>query len=569
MEELQWRDEMKKKRGGFSASSFIFVLIGLDNMGFVANMSTLVLYFLLVMHFDVSTASNTLTNLLGSCFLLSLLGGFISDTYLSRLTTSLIFGAIEILALAMLTIEARSKQLQPDACGKSSCLSGGKSLYFYVTLGLYALGTGGVRGALPALGADQFDQRDPVEAKDLATFFNWLILSSTIGSSIGVTAIVWVDLNKGWHWGFMIATISTFVGLIVLASGKPLYRLQRPNDSPIIRIAQVIFLAFKNRKLPIPKSASELYEISNKESILASENRIAHTDQFRFLDKAAILTREPNLKPWKVCSVTQVEETFSVQQGRLMNPHLGSFKVPTPSIPIIPLIFMSILIPIYEFIFVPFARKFTGHPSGITRLQRVGVGLVLAVISMTIAGVVEVRRRDRANKDPHHPISLFWITFQYCIFGIADMFTLAGMLEFFYKEAPAGMKSLSTSFTWLSFSLGYFLSSIFVNVINFVTERVTPSKQGWLHGLDINKNNLDLFYYFLAIISVLNFVAYLFAASWYKYKADDPDLIPHTQRAENEPPNAFPVNAREAAFKVDEPTTTVPPGNGKEVLAVA
>ncbi|KAI4378092.1 hypothetical protein MLD38_015626 [Melastoma candidum] len=84
----------------------------------------------------------------------------------------------------MLTIEACSKQLQPDACGKWSCLSGGKSLYFYVPLSLYASGTGGIRGALPALGADQFDQRDPVEAKDLATSFNWLILSRTIGSSV-------------------------------------------------------------------------------------------------------------------------------------------------------------------------------------------------------------------------------------------------------------------------------------------------------------------------------------------------------------------------------------------------
>lgn len=139
----------------------------------------------------------------------------------------------------MLTVEAHSKQLQPDACGKSSCLSGGKSLYFYATLSLYALGTGGVRGALPALGADQFDQRDPNEAKDLATFFNWLILSSTIGSSVGVTAIVWVNQNKGWHWGFMIATIATFVGLIILAIGKPFFRLQQPNDSPIIRILQV------------------------------------------------------------------------------------------------------------------------------------------------------------------------------------------------------------------------------------------------------------------------------------------------------------------------------------------
>jgi peptide/histidine transporter 3/4 len=101
---------------------------------------------------------------------------------------------------------------------------------------------------------------------------------------------------------------------------------------------------------------------------------------------------------------------------------------------------MSILIPIYEFVVVPFARKLTGHPSGITQLQRVGVGLVLSIFSMAVAGIVEVKRRNQANKNPLEPISLFWLSFQYGIFGIADMFTIVGLLEFFYKEAPSGMR---------------------------------------------------------------------------------------------------------------------------------
>lgn len=219
-------------------------------------------------------------------------------------------------------------------------------------------------------------------------------------------------------------------------------------------------------------------------------------------------------------------QTFSVTQGNFnMDRHLGKLEVPASSIPVIPLVFMSILIPIYEFLFVPFARKITHHPSGITQLQRVGVGLVLSAISMAIAGIVEVKRRNQANKDMTKPISLFWLSFQYGIFGIADMFTLVGLLEFFYKEAPACMRSLSTSFTWLSLSFGYFLSAVFVNIINSVTKRISPSRQGWLHGLDLNQNNLNLFYWFLSILSCINFVNYLYWASWYKYKTESPD--PH------------------------------------------
>lgn len=217
-------------------------------------------------------------------------------------------------------------------------------------------------------------------------------------------------------------------------------------------------------------------------------------------------------------------QTFSVKQGSEMYSHLGFYKVPAPSIPFIPLVFMAILVPIYEFVFVPFARKITNHPQGITQLQRVGIGLVLSAISMSVAGIVEVKRRNEANKVPSHKISIFWLSFQYGIFGIADMFTLVGLLEFFYKEAPIGMRSLSTSFTWLSLSLGYFLSTIFVNVINSVTEKITPSKKGWLHGIELNDNNLDLFYWFLAVLSCLNFINYLYWASWYKYKTEDSDF---------------------------------------------
>lgn len=203
-----------------------------------------------------------------------------------------------------------------------------------------------------------------------------------------------------------------------------------------------------------------------------------------------------------------------------MDQHIFGKNFPPASIPIIPLVFMTFLIPIYEFVVVPFARKITGHPSGITQLQRVGVGLILSIISMGVAGIIEVKRRDQSIKDPSNPISLFWLSFQYGIFGLADMFTIVGLMEFFYKEAPSGMKSLATSFAWLSLSFGYFLSSAFVDVINTVTKKIAPSKKGWLEGDKLNEINLNLFYWFLAVLSTLNFVVYLLCASWYKYKED-------------------------------------------------
>lgn len=107
-------------------------------------------------------------------------------------------------------------------------------------------------------------------------------------------------------------------------------------------------------------------------------------------------------------------QTFSVQQGTIMNTRISGFDIPPASITVIPLVFMSVLKPVYEFAFVQILRGITGHPNGITLLQRVGVGLVLSAISMGIAGIVEVRRKHEFNHH-NHRISLFWLSFHYAI----------------------------------------------------------------------------------------------------------------------------------------------------------
>ena len=39
----------------------------------------------------------------------------------------------------------------------------------------------------------------------------------------------------------------------------------------------------------------------------------------------------------------------------------------------------------------------------------------------------------------------------------------------------------------------------------------------------MDEKNLNLFYWFLAILSCLNFLLYIYSASWYRYKPDDSD----------------------------------------------
>lgn len=210
-------------------------------------------------------------------------------------------------------------------------------------------------------------------------------------------------------------------------------------------------------------------------------------------------------------------QTFTIQQSTTMDKKMGSFEVPGASIPVIPLLFMSILLPLYDRFFVPQVRKLTGIPSGITHLQRVAVGLVLSIISMAVSGIIETRRKNIAiehgmiDSPGPIPMSVFWLGIQYAIFGMADMFTLVGLLEFFYEESSARMKSLGTGISWCSLAFGYYTSTVVVNVVNKVSG-------GWLSSNNLNRDRLEYFYWLLAGLSVVNFGAYILCALWYKRK---------------------------------------------------
>lgn len=298
------------------------------------------------------------------------------------------------------------------------------------------------------------------------------------------------------------------------------------------------------RTIPVyPSPNSKESEKENEKTMESTHS--ATTESLKFLNKAVV--DKPVHKALE-CSVQQVEDvkivlkvlpifactfmlncclaqlsTFSVQQAATMDTKLGSLKVPPASLPIFPVIFIMILAPIYDHLIIPFARKATKSEMGITHLQRIGIGLVLSIVAMAVAALVEIKRKRVATEsgllDSEHPlpITFFWIAFQYLFLGSADLFTLAGLLEFFFTEAPAGMRSLATSLSWASLAMGYYLSSIIVSVVNDVTGK--SNHRRWLSGSNLNHYKLERFYWLLCGLSALNFLHYLLWATRYKYRS--------------------------------------------------
>lgn len=213
--------------------------------------------------------------------------------------------------------------------------------------------------------------------------------------------------------------------------------------------------------------------------------------------------------------------TFSVSQATTMDRHItDSFEIPAASLTVFFVATILLTVPIYDRIIAPICKKLLKNPQGLTPLQRIGVGLFLSIFAMGAAALTEIKRLSVARshslthvQESTVPMTVFWLVPQFILVGSGEAFTYMGQLDFFLRECPKGMKTMSTGLFLSTLSLGFFVSSILVTIVH----KVTGNKKPWLAD-NLNEGRLYNFYWLLTILSILNLVVFLVCSRWYVYK---------------------------------------------------
>ncbi|CAE5968071.1 unnamed protein product [Arabidopsis arenosa] len=506
----------KSKTGGWLGAGLILGSELSERICVMGISMNLVTYLVGDLHISSAKSATIVTNFMGTLNLLGLLGGFLADAKLGRYKMVAISASVTALGVLLLTVATTISSMRPPPCDDfrrlhHQCIeaNGHQLALLYVALYTIALGGGGIKSNVSGFGSDQFDTSDPKEEKQMIFFFNRFYFSISVGSLFAVIALVYVQDNVGRGWGYGISAATMVVAAIVLLCGTKRYRFKKPKGSPFTTIWRVGFLAWKKRKESYPAHPSLLNGYDN--------TTVPHTERLKCLDKAAILKNEssPSSKdleekdPWIVSTVTQVEEvklvmklvpiwatnilfwtiysqmtTFTVEQATFMDRKLGSFTVPAGSYSAFLILTILLFTSLNERFVVPLTRRLTKKPQGITSLQRIGVGLVFSMAAMAIA----------------------------CV-GAGEAFAYVGQLEFFIREAPERMKSMSTGLFLSTISMGFFVSSLLVSLVDRVTDK------SWLRS-NLNKARLNYFYWLLVVLGALNFLIFLVFAMKHQYKAD-------------------------------------------------
>ncbi|KAJ9543782.1 hypothetical protein OSB04_023489 [Centaurea solstitialis] len=258
-----------------------------------------------------------------------------------------------------------------------------------------------------------------------------------------------------------------------------------------------------------------------------------------FLDKAAIELQSDHVKesvnPWQLCTVTQVEELKSiikllpiwatgimfscvygqmsylfVLQGSYMDITINKFKIPPASLSIFDTISVIFWVPIPY----PGPGRPEIHQSQIGPHPAPTDGDRIGDLNLLDGGGRDLGSRQARDhqktqllRSQAHP--------DYFLIGLAEVFTFVGQLDFIYDQAPDSMRSLCSALSLTTVALGNYLSSLLVTIVMAVSTR--GRKPGWIPD-NLNRGQLQNFFWLLSIFSVLNLGAYLVVARWYTYK---------------------------------------------------
>ncbi|KAJ0810987.1 putative proton-dependent oligopeptide transporter family, MFS transporter superfamily [Helianthus annuus] len=288
-EELQTHllnDHNHVHKGGLRTMPFIIVNEAFEKVASDGLLANMIFYLMQVYHMEAVTGTSVLYIWSACSTGLSVLGAFVSDSYLGRFRV-IAFGSISSLVVSVsqcqpcnillllqgvsiLWLTSIIPQLTPSC---SSCPPTPAQLgVLFGSLGLISLGSACIKPCSIAFGADQLKHHNNQRLID--SYFNWYYASATISTIIASTVVVYIQDRFGWRVGFAVPVLVMLCSALMFLLGSPLYVKVKVNKSPYSGFIQVLVVAFRNRKIRL--HPGDCYNHSNE------MDRVELTDNLRF-----------------------------------------------------------------------------------------------------------------------------------------------------------------------------------------------------------------------------------------------------------------------------------------------
>ncbi|XP_060214363.1 protein NRT1/ PTR FAMILY 1.2-like isoform X2 [Lycium barbarum] len=503
---------------------------------------------------------------------LAILGAFVSDSYLGRFRAVAIGTISSLIGTSLLWFTTIIPRLRPLPCGQYQHGCNGTTAAQLAVLvcsfGLISLGAGFVRPCSIALGADQLENKEnPDNERVMDSYFNWFYASVGVSIVLGSTVIVYIQDHFGWQVGFGVPGLLMVLSVSVFLIRSPLYIKAKARGSLFTGLFRVAVAAFRKRHINVQLNYNDECYYTAPESKL-----LELSADFRCLNRACII-QDPHIElkpdgkasdPCCLCCVEQVEamksflrvlpmwstclmllvslgQNFLIFQLMTMDRHVfPQFEIPAGSFGMITIIFaLTIWIAFYNHALVPLLSRYTGQPTGLSPVSRMGIGLILGCLAMALSAITETIRRNKAidagfKDDPRAVLNMsaMWLVPQFSLYGVAEALNVVGQIEFIYTLFPKSMSSFAAAIYTVGLAIAGLISSLLVSIVDGITS--AGGNTSWLSS-NINRGHLDYFYWLMTFLSVINFLYFLVVCRCNEHRHDGrASLLPHAEEEQFE-----------------------------------
>ncbi|KAI9276318.1 POT family-domain-containing protein [Sporodiniella umbellata] len=389
------------------------------------------------------------------CYFTPVLGAIVADQYVGRYWTILIFSCVYMIGWLILTCTSLPASLE----------SGAGFPGYVVSLVVIGFGTGGIKGIVSSLCADQYRTTDNYVTTtksgervlvdyDLSIqhLYNWFYWAINVGALLGGTICPLLELNVGFWAAFLLPTVIFLVAILVFLSGTRFYYRPAPTESILMRTFSVIGFARRQAKLPENKEARKecksVLDFAKRDSEMTTaapwtneaEEKAKWTDTFVDELKEAVMACKIfiPLSIYWVC-YNQLSNNLISQAGSMSRPD----TLPNDIMNLFDPIALIIFIPLTDGVLYPFLRR---NKINFRSQQRITLGFFIASIAMVYAAVVQ----HYLYMDPlfissggqTSNVSVFIQIPCYVLIAFSEIFASITSMEYAYTHAPKSMKSL-------------------------------------------------------------------------------------------------------------------------------
>ncbi len=356
-----------------------------------------------------------------ACYLLPLLGAYLSDRYLGKYKTIISLSIVYCLGHLVLALFESKTGL-------------------YWGLGLIALGSGGIKPCVSAHVGDQFKKNEQELLKKVFDIFYWMI---NFGSFFATIITPWTYKYYGPQVAFGIPGVLMFLATWIFWLGRHHYVHVPPAGPQPNSILNVLWSGFRNRRLGLGFWGGA-QKNHPQEAVDGIKAVISVTGLFVWISVF-----------WALFDQSGSTWTLQAQQ---MDLNFAGLEWNESQIQALNPIMILLLIPFFSNVVYPFVEKLGIK---LTPTRKMSAGMLLAALSFVMIGLIQ------AQLNMGHKLTVAWQFWPYLVITISEVLVSITGLEFSYTQAPRAMKSTLMSFWLVTVFIGNSMTAIIAKLNQF------------------------------------------------------------------------------------------------------